>query len=252
MGKTIFLVALACLLAGCSGKGPTAMKLKTETNVTSEQGLSVRVMAHDEKPLPIRMVPDEIVIGAFVASSIAAVATVAAAIVAAITACFAKKSAKAAAESAKETKLSAEGQLFLVLVKEGFSENMQDDVIKIEEYIPELEKMEKNREATENRLGMKPSVDDAMTDAYRNVSHYLLNALSLYRLGYISKNCFKSVCEPVVYSAGIIEILKYFGEGYYFCSDRFRYDNNVNPERVDEKVAKLCKDFDEIKNIMYE
>jgi ABC-type antimicrobial peptide transport system permease subunit len=82
MKKTIFLVALACLLAGCSGKGPTAMKLKTETNVTSEQGLPVRVMAHDEKPLPIRMVPDEIIIGAFIASLIAVFATTFAAIAA--------------------------------------------------------------------------------------------------------------------------------------------------------------------------
>jgi len=97
MKKTIFIVVMACLLAGCSGKGPTAMKLKTETNVTSEQGLQVMVMAHDEKPLPIRMVPDEIVIGAFVASLIAVFATTFAAI--------------AAWRAASNTKRAAEEQL---------------------------------------------------------------------------------------------------------------------------------------------
>ncbi len=82
MKNTIFLVAAACLLAGCAGKGPTTMKLKTEANVTSEQGLPVKVMSQDEEPLPIKIVPDEIAIGAFVASLIAVVATSLAAIAA--------------------------------------------------------------------------------------------------------------------------------------------------------------------------
>lgn len=82
MKNTIFLVAMACLLAGCSGKGQTLMKIKTEANVTSEQGLPVKVMPYDEKPLPIKIVPDEIVVGAFVASLIAVVATSLAAIAA--------------------------------------------------------------------------------------------------------------------------------------------------------------------------
>lgn len=83
MKNTIFLMVMACLLAGCAGKGPTTMKLKTEAEVTSEQGLPVKIKAQDEKPLPIKMiVPNEIVIGAFVASLIAVIATSFAAIAA--------------------------------------------------------------------------------------------------------------------------------------------------------------------------
>ena len=81
MKNAIFLMAMACLLAGCAGKREPLMKLKTE--VTSEQGLPVKVMSYDEEPLPIKMIiPDEIVIGAFVASLIAVVATCFAAIAA--------------------------------------------------------------------------------------------------------------------------------------------------------------------------
>jgi type IV pilus biogenesis protein CpaD/CtpE len=82
MKKTIFLVAMACLLVGCAGKGQTLMKIKTEANVTSEQGLPVKIMPQDEKPLPIKIVPDEIAVGAFVASLIAVCATTFAAIAA--------------------------------------------------------------------------------------------------------------------------------------------------------------------------
>jgi ABC-type lipoprotein release transport system permease subunit len=94
MKNTIFLVAMACLLAGCAGKGQTLMKIKTEANVTSEEGLPVKIRAQDEKPLPIKIVPDEIVIGAFAACLIAVCATS----LAAIAAWRAADSAKRAAE----------------------------------------------------------------------------------------------------------------------------------------------------------
>jgi hypothetical protein len=94
MRNTNFLMAMACLLAGCAGKGPPVMKLKTEASVTSEQGLPVKIEAQDEKPLPIKIVPDEIVIGAFVASLIAVVATTFAAIAAWRAADSAKRIAK--------------------------------------------------------------------------------------------------------------------------------------------------------------
>lgn len=85
MRNAIFLVVMACLLAGCAGKRQPLMKLKTE--VTSERGLPVKVMSSDEEPLSVKMiVPDEIVvgaaIGAFVASLIAVCATTFAAIAA--------------------------------------------------------------------------------------------------------------------------------------------------------------------------
>jgi len=78
MKNTIFLVAMACLLAGCTGKRQPLMKLQTE--VTSEQGLPVKVMSYDDKPLQIEMiVPDKIAVGAavgaFVAFLIVVVAT---------------------------------------------------------------------------------------------------------------------------------------------------------------------------------
>jgi hypothetical protein len=83
MKNTIFLVAMACLFTGCAGKGSTGMKIKTEANVTSEQGLPVKIETQDEKPLPVKMiVPDEIVIVAFVACLIAVCATAFAAIAA--------------------------------------------------------------------------------------------------------------------------------------------------------------------------
>jgi len=94
MKNTIFLVAMACLLAGCAGKGQTLMKIKTEANVTSEQGLLVKVMPNDDKPLPIKIVPDEIVVGAFVASLIAVCATTFAAIAAWRAADSTKRAAK--------------------------------------------------------------------------------------------------------------------------------------------------------------
>jgi len=94
MKKTFFLVAMFFLFAGCAGKGPTAMKLKTEAEVTSKQGLPVKVMPYGEKPLPIKIAPDGIVVGAFVAALIAVVATSLAAIAAWRAADSAKRAAK--------------------------------------------------------------------------------------------------------------------------------------------------------------
>jgi ABC-type lipoprotein release transport system permease subunit len=74
-------MVLACLLAGCAGK-VTDLKLRSEVDVKSEQGLPVKVMPHDEKPLPIKIVPDEIAVGALIAFLIAIVATSLAAIAA--------------------------------------------------------------------------------------------------------------------------------------------------------------------------
>jgi hypothetical protein len=82
MKNIIFLVATVCLLAGCADKGQTLMKIKTEANVTSEQGLPVKIMPQDEKPLLIKIVPDEIAVIALVASLVAVCATTFAAIAA--------------------------------------------------------------------------------------------------------------------------------------------------------------------------
>jgi hypothetical protein len=91
MRNTIFLVAMTCLLTGCAGK-ERAVKIKTEANVTSEQGLPVKVEVQDEKPLPIQMVvPDKIAVGAFVAFLIVVIATSLAAIAAWRTAYNTKK-----------------------------------------------------------------------------------------------------------------------------------------------------------------
>jgi hypothetical protein len=95
MKNTIFLVAMTCLLAGCAGKGSTGMKLKTEiVDITSKQGLPVKVMPNDDKPLSIKIVPDEIAVIALVASLIAVVATSLAAIAAWRAADSAKRAAK--------------------------------------------------------------------------------------------------------------------------------------------------------------
>ncbi len=81
MRNAIFFVVLAFLLTGCNGKGP-ALKLKSEVDVTSEEGLPVRLMPQNQEPLPIKMVPDEIVIRVFYAFLIAAFATTLAAVAA--------------------------------------------------------------------------------------------------------------------------------------------------------------------------
>ncbi len=83
MRNAFFFIVTACLLAGCGGKGPPVMKLKTEVvDIKSEQGLPVKVMPHDEKPLLIKVVPDENIVRAFVALLITACATTLAAIAA--------------------------------------------------------------------------------------------------------------------------------------------------------------------------
>lgn len=81
MRNAIFFIVLAFLLTGCNGKGP-ALKLKSEVDVTSEEGLPVRLMHQNQEPLPIKMVPDELVVKAFYASLIAAFATTLAAVAA--------------------------------------------------------------------------------------------------------------------------------------------------------------------------
>lgn len=78
MRNAIFFIALVFLLTSCNGKGP-ALKLKSEVDVSSEEGLPVKIRAADEKPLPIIMVPDEVAVKAVIASLIIACATVAAA-----------------------------------------------------------------------------------------------------------------------------------------------------------------------------
>ncbi|MDD5064143.1 MAG: hypothetical protein PHQ35_05210 [Phycisphaerae bacterium] len=94
MKNIILLMVMACLLSGCAGKGQTLMNIKTEADVTAKQPLPVKVMPHDEKPLQIQIVPDEIIVGAVIASLIAVVATIFAAIAAWRAADSAKRAAK--------------------------------------------------------------------------------------------------------------------------------------------------------------
>jgi ABC-type lipoprotein release transport system permease subunit len=81
MKNIIFLMVMVFLLTGCAGK-VTDLKLRSEVDVKSEQGLPVKIKAQGEEPLPIKIVPDEIAVGALIASLIAVVATSLAAIAA--------------------------------------------------------------------------------------------------------------------------------------------------------------------------
>ena len=97
MRITTLFILLAFLLAGCNGKGP-AIELRTRVEVTSEDGMPVKIDVQEEKPLPvkidakvaeplpIRMVPDEVVsqtvVAFFVVTAVTAVATVGAAVAA--------------------------------------------------------------------------------------------------------------------------------------------------------------------------
>jgi hypothetical protein len=100
MRNAIFLMVMACLLAGCSEKRQPLMKLKTE--VTSEQGLPVKVMSSDEEPLSVKMiVPDEIAVGAAVGAFVAFLIVVATSL-AAIAAWRAAYNTKKALEEIKK------------------------------------------------------------------------------------------------------------------------------------------------------
>ena len=114
MRNAVFFVVLIFLLAGCNGKGPS-IELKTKVDVASEQGLPVRVISQNQEPLPvkirvqeeepfevrikaeaekslpIKIVPDRIIIGAVIASLILAVVTFGAAIAAWRAACNTRK-----------------------------------------------------------------------------------------------------------------------------------------------------------------
>jgi uncharacterized lipoprotein YajG len=98
MKNTIFLVVTACLLTGCSSKEPTTMKIKTEAEVTSKDGLLVKVMPQSEKPLPIAIAPNKTSVVAFVAFLIAVVATA----FAAIAACWAAYNTKKVLEKIRK------------------------------------------------------------------------------------------------------------------------------------------------------
>ena len=271
MKYIIFLVATACLLAGCAGDSKPDFKVAVQggerqtppLQIATEPNLPVKIDIRSDKGLPVEnealqvsFKPSKANWVALLCSVVAAIATIAIACLTRSTAKSADKSANAARESVEATQHVAEGQLFLVLMKECSSKKMQDDVTKIEECTPMLEEMEKNREAAEYKFSFIPRLaDDAegknsLADAYYHVSCYLLNALSLYKLKYISKDCFKSVCRPIVYTTDILDILKHLGKTY--LQDRSPRDNEINPKKVDEKVAKLHKDFDDIRNIIYE
>ena len=246
MKNTIFLMAMACLLASCAGKGPTTMKLKTEAEVTSKQGLPVKVMPYDDKPLPIKIVPDEIAIKALVASLIAACATVAAAIVAAITACFARKSAKAAAESAKATKLAAEGQLFVGLTREYVSDEIGKGIKELDDWwkkeggaIRAVEEWQKKHiELTEDQLRKDASeILEGFGDKSQIISRvaiYFLTILQLYKSGYVSKEFAKSIYE-------ITRITK---DIEYFLELSIRANGGGN-----KKVEKFRNELEEIRHI---
>jgi hypothetical protein len=101
MRNTIVLMIMACLLAGCAGKREPLMKLKTE--VTSEQGLPVKVMSYDDEPLSVKMiVPDEIAVGAAVGAFVAFLIVVVATCFTAIAAWRAAYNTKKALEEIKK------------------------------------------------------------------------------------------------------------------------------------------------------
>jgi len=233
-------MAMTCLLAGCASKGPTGMKLKTEAEVTSKQGLPVKVMSYDEKPLSIKIAPDKTAVIAVIISSIAAVATVTAAIVAAITAYFAGKSAKA-------TKLAAEGQLFVELTREYVSDeigkgikelnDLWDRVYKAVKCSDEWDK--KHLELTEEQLSEDASkgferLDEKSQIIISSVTVYFQTILQLYKSGYVSKEFARSICEIT----RITESVEYFMERF------IRANGGGN-----KKVEKFKNELKEIRHI---
>ncbi len=228
---------------------PVEVKTPIEIRAQGGQRLPVDVNIQGDKGLPIRngalniaMKPDTYVAAAVVIAFFAAL--------------FTLLSAIGAWKAARNTQKAAEGQLFLVLMKESSSKKMQDYVEKIKEYIYLLEESERNPEAVEDMLSSIALTGDAkggnpMADAYHHVSCYLLNALSLYRLGYIrSKACFKSVCSSVVYTTEVLEILKSFGK-HYVC-ERYPEDIATNDKKMEDEIAKLHQKYNEIINLIEE
>jgi ABC-type antimicrobial peptide transport system permease subunit len=90
MKNIIFLMVMACLLAGCTGNTKPDFKVAVQggekqtqpLRITTESDMPVVVKAQGNEALPIKIVPDKIVIGAFVASLVAVIATCLAAIAA--------------------------------------------------------------------------------------------------------------------------------------------------------------------------
>ena len=238
MKKTIFLAAMICLLVGCGEKRST-LRPNMQSNeglkvdVKSEHGLSIR--PYSEKPLIVRVVPDKSVIIASVASFIAVVATVFAAF--------------GAWKAARNTELAAEGQLFLILMHEYDSNEIQDDIRTLKDMTVEW----KIIESPFDDIGVAAlsANEGGRIKLYHRVSRHFFKAMLLCESKHISETCLKNIYGSV--DKKIWDALKYLG--YLSILDNIYDvdgDEAEKKDKIKKEADKLWAKIDKMKKIANE
>jgi len=211
MKNTIFLVAMACLLAGCVGNNtnpdfkaavqgdkacpPLKVDVKSDPN---EPNLSVIIKTQGDNALPVKM-----------KSSLAIW-------IASLAAFFTLLSAGGAWRAASNTKKTAEGRLFVELTREYVSDEMGKGIKELNDWWEKkggaFKKMEEWQEWINVELTEKQREKEAEEILKRfgdklplisKVAIYFLTTLQLYKSGYVSRKFARSICDITRITDGV-------------------------------------------------
>jgi hypothetical protein len=250
MKNTIFLVAMACLLAGCAGNTKPDFKVAVQGSekqtpplkITTEPNLPVKIDIQSDKGLPVE---NEALQVSFKPSKANWVAI----ILGGLAALFTLLSAGGAWWAAYNTKKAAEGRLFFELMSEYATEGMHNDVRSLCRWGRENNKNlegEGLKEKAQNWIKSLNSGDveaDKIDLSHRHVTYFFDTLSRLQDLKYIEENLVKGICEGM--SPRIIDIILALGEAKMI---NIGVIEEHDSKSINERVERLKQKLEKIKN----
>lgn len=244
MKNTIFLAAIACLLAGCAGDSRPDFKVTIQGSekqtpplkVATEPDSPIRIDIQSDKGLPVK---NEALQVSYKMSKADWVAI----IIAGLAALFVLLSAIFTWRSARNTRLAAEGSLFSGLMHRYDLEGMHEALKDIWNWGEPYLKSGKLEEEAKKIIGSR-NIDkntSKINQARRRVSHYYLNVLQLKRLRYINKDVTGWIFKEI--GADILDVIEPLEKA--LIGDK----NGDNQSKINEEIKQLEKDFNEIRDI---
>lgn len=263
MKRVIFVLAILCLLGGCTSPQPT-LKVGVESSegaplkvgIKAEEELPVKIGIEEDKALPVKLdiqdgreLPVDVKITR--RTVVVAMIPVAVALIAALGACF---GAVGAWRAARNTKLVAEGQLFYTLLREYASTEMRDDLRMLYKWDREKVGKDKSRRDEEAQKWITALSNDENKDrqkdadtldaARRHVTHYFLNILELKKSNYAHRRFVKGMCKAV--GTKVLDVNFPLEKALI---EHLGQQDKMPPAEVDETIKKLRKKFEELKKL---
>jgi hypothetical protein len=250
MRTVIFLAAMACLLTGCAGGSWPDLKVVLQGSekqtpplkISTEPNLPVKIDIQNDKGLPVKNEALQVSLKANWMAIIAAFFT----LLSAIGACIAGIGAW---RSARNTRLAAEGRLFVELMSKYAKEEMRNDIRSLCGWGRENNKNLQGKELKEKAQNWITSLNSGNVEAdkidlsRRHVTYFFDTLSRLQELKYIDENLVKGICEGM--SPRIIDIIWVLGKARIINIGEIE---NHNRKSINKRVERLKGTLEKIKN----